>query len=88
MDEIFWLIVIAYPIIQGVAIVRTHGYWRAGAALPLLPMGYVGILVIEGANANSNLWPLMLMIASIVSVVVLALYLMIHKWIARDPESL
>lgn len=61
-----------YLVLQVYAAILCRGWWRAGALLPLAWMVPVAAVTVKAFRENSNLWPCMLIPASVVSFVYLA----------------
>jgi hypothetical protein len=64
MLGILWLSVAAYVVLQVVVIIRSSGLSRLLGALPLLLMVPIVVLTLVGLAQRSNLWPLLLLLAS------------------------
>ena len=57
-----------YAIWQGLVLFRRRGWSLALSLLPALPMGLVLAATLQGYREGSNLWPLLLLLASPVAV--------------------
>lgn len=53
-----------YGLWQVQAMVRRRGWALVLSLLPLLPMGVVLVVTVQGYVAGSNLWPLLLILAA------------------------
>ena len=77
-DVLIWLAVPAYIILQFLVIWRSSGPSRWVAALPLLALIPIGVITVIGIAQSSNLWPLLLLLASpvaLIYVVVVGLFM-------------
>ena len=63
-DDLIWLAVPAYILLQFVVVWRSSGLTRWVAALPLAVMVPIFILTVVALLQESNLWPLLLLFAS------------------------
>ena len=70
--DLLWLAIPAYLIMQVVALLRTSGGSRLAAALPLFVMVPVFVLTIIAAAQESNMWPVLMLLASPVALVYVA----------------
>jgi hypothetical protein len=61
-----------YLVLQVYATIVCRGRWRAGTLLPLVWMVPVGVVTAQALRENSNLWPCMLIPASVTSFAYLA----------------
>jgi hypothetical protein len=77
----FWGGVLAYPILQFIAVKRMRGGWRVLAYLPLILMAFVFIITIVGLYQQSNLWPLILILVSPLVLVYLVILLVSHSFV-------
>ena len=59
-----WLSVLAYPILQILALAKSRGFYRLAGALPLCAMLPIFAVTIKAYCDHSNLWPLFLILAS------------------------
>jgi hypothetical protein len=59
-----WLSAAGYLVIQAIVLLRSSGLARIIAAVPLAVMVPIFVLTIYGAVRQSNLWPLLLLLAS------------------------
>lgn len=71
--------VLLYVWLQGVALWRWRGWWLLAALPPLGVMGPTLLLTAEAYRAESNLWPLMMILAAPLA----ALWLGIWGWMYR-----
>ena len=62
--DLLWLAIPAYLILQVVALLRTSGGFRLAAALPLFVMVPVFAMTIIAAAQESNMWPVLMLLAS------------------------
>lgn len=89
MLDLLWLSVAAYLVLQPVVIACSSGPARWVAAAPLAVMVPTGVLTVVALAQQSNLWPLLLLMASPVAllyVVVVGVLLWAGKrW--SDPRS-
>jgi len=77
-DDLIWLAVPAYIILQFVVIWRLSGPSRWVAALPLVFMVPIFVMTVVAYAQEKNLWPLLLLFASAVAllyVVVVGLFM-------------
>ena len=84
-NDLIWLAVPAYIILQFVVIWRSSGPSRWVAALPLVVMVPIFVLTGVAYAQESNLWPLLLLFASPVAllyVVVVGLFM----WAAKKKS--
>lgn len=83
--DLVWLAVPLYVVLQAVALVRPGS--RAAAVVPLAVMvpvfAYTGLALAQG----SNLWPLMLLFASPVAVLYLAVVLLAGRRVGAPRTS-
>jgi hypothetical protein len=70
--DLLWLTVPAYVVLQVVALVRSSGGSRLAAALPLFVMVPVFALTLVAVVQESNLWPILMLVASPVALVYVA----------------
>ena len=81
-DDLIWLAVPAYILLQFVVIWRSSGPSRWVAGLPLVFMVPIFVLTVVAYAQESNLWPLFLLFASPVAllyVVVVAFFVLLKK---------
>jgi hypothetical protein len=81
--NLVWLTIPAYVILQVVALLRSSGWMRIAAALPLVVMVPVFALTIHAYVLDSNLWPLLLLMASPAAM----LYVAVVAFVARRPGA-
>jgi hypothetical protein len=80
--DLLWLSVLAYMVLQIVVIWRSSGFARWIAALPVVIMVPIFILTAMALLQDSNPWPLLLLFASPVAllyVAVVALFVLTRK---------
>src|SRR3954469_20308939 len=70
--NLLWLSVAAYLVLQAVVIARSSGPARWVAAAPLAVMIPIGVLTAVALAQESNLWPLLLLMASPVALLYVA----------------
>jgi hypothetical protein len=70
--DLLWLAIPAYLIMQVVALLRTSGGFRLAAALPLVVMLPVFAITIIDAARESNMWPVLMLLASPVALLYVA----------------
>jgi hypothetical protein len=73
----------AYPVLQIIALRTLTGGWRYAAAVPLLAMAPIVAFTAFAFNQQSNLWPLLLILASPVAL----LYLLAALWLQRTMSA-
>jgi hypothetical protein len=78
--------VLFYPILQFLAIRRTAGVWRIFAYLPLIPMIFIIAITIIGFYQESNLWPMILILAMPAIIVYLVVFIIL-KFIRAKKNS-
>ena len=83
----FWGGVLAYPILQFIAVKRMRGGWRVLAYLPLILMAFVFLITIVGFYQQSNLWPLILILVSPLVLVYLIILLVSHSFVVRGKNE-
>lgn len=83
----FWGGVLAYPILQFIAVKRMRGGWRVLAYLPLILMVFVFIITIVGFYQQSNLWPLILILVSPLVFLYLVILLVSHSFLVRGKNE-
>jgi peptidoglycan/LPS O-acetylase OafA/YrhL len=83
----FWGGVLAYPILQFIAVKRMRGGWRVLAYLPLILMAFVFLITIVGFYQQSNLWPLILILVSPLVLVYLVILLVSHSFVVRGNNE-
>jgi hypothetical protein len=81
--DLWWLVVLAYLALQVIALARLSGGARAAAAAPLVVMIPVAVITAIGLAQASNLWPLLLLLASPLALA----YLGVVFFFARKPSS-
>jgi hypothetical protein len=69
---------LSYPALQVNALRRTRGVWRALAAVPLLPMGYIVVITALALGKGSNLWPILLIFTAPFGAAYLWLLMWVH----------
>jgi hypothetical protein len=69
----------AYPVLQFMALRKLEGGWRYAAAVPLLAMIPLVAVTFIAFQQQSNLWPLLLILASPVA----SLYLLVTMGLYR-----
>lgn len=72
LDQI-WLTVPAYVILQILVLARSSGWSRITAALPLAAMIPIAVITVIDLGQGSNLWPLLLLLASPVALLYVAI---------------
>ena len=85
MDGLVWALILGYPILQVITVLKTAKWWRLIAVLPLIPMIYIIVETIKAYNQESNLWPIMYLFSAPVALVYLGIFLAIHKAV-RNKE--
>lgn len=83
----FWGGVLAYPILQFIAVKRMRGGWRVLAYLPLILMVFVFVITIVGFYQQSNLWPLILILVSPLVFLYLVILLVSHSFLVRGKNE-
>jgi len=83
----FWGGILAYPILQFIAVKRMHGGWRVLAYLPLILMAFVFLITVVGFYQQSNLWPLVLILVSPLVLVYLVILLVSHSFVMRGKNE-
>jgi hypothetical protein len=73
----------AYPVLQIIALRTLTGGWWYAAAVPLLAMVPIVVFTAFAFNQQSNLWPLLLILASPVAL----LYLLAALWLQRTMSA-
>jgi hypothetical protein len=81
--DLWWLVVLAYLALPVIALARLSGGARAAAAAPLVVMIPVAVITAIGLAQASNLWPLLLLLASPLALA----YLGVVFLFARKPSS-
>jgi hypothetical protein len=72
-----------YVLLQVVVLRQVRGLWRWAAAMPLVGMLPLFVLAAYEYSQQSNLWPLMLILASPVAIVWLLIIAGMFYWINR-----
>jgi hypothetical protein len=75
--DLLWLAVLGYTVLQAVALTRLSGAARAAASVPLVVMVPIVIVTLVAVAQQSNLWPLLLLLASPLALVYLAVVLLV-----------
>lgn len=83
----FWSGVLAYPILQFIAVKRMRGGWRVLAYLPLILMVFVFVITIVGFYQQSNLWPLILILVSPLVFLYLVILLVSYSFFVRGKNE-
>jgi hypothetical protein len=83
----FWGGILAYPILQFIAIKRMQGGWSVLAYLPFILMTFVFLITIVGFVQQSNLWPLILILVSPLVLVYLVILLVGHSVFMRGKNE-
>ena len=83
----FWGGVLAYPILQFIAVKKMRGGWRVLAYLPLILMVFVFVITIVGFYQQSNLWPLILILVSPLVLLYLVILLVSHSFLVRGKNE-
>jgi hypothetical protein len=76
-----------YPILQFFALKRMQGDWRLIAFLPLLLMAVVFFVTVVALYQQANLWPIILIFASPLSLVYLLFLMIIHLFAVRGENG-
>ena len=63
LPAMFWSFPV-YIFMQIGALIKTRGYWRFAAFVPIIPMTIIFIVTVEGLARSSNLWPIILLFGS------------------------
>ena len=77
--DLLWLAIPAYLVLQVVALLRTSGGSRLAAALPLFVMIPVFAVTIIAAAQESNMWPVLMLLASPVALVYVAVVALLPR---------
>jgi hypothetical protein len=77
------LVIPLYVLVQVIVLGKVRGAWRAAAALPLVAMLPLFVLAGYEYVQQSNLWPLMLILASPIAIVALAILWGLFHWTTR-----
>jgi hypothetical protein len=83
VSYLLWLGPVAYALLQGYALWRWRGGWRAAAAVPLAVMAVLTASSLGLLAQESNLWPLPVLLASPVALLALLLLAAGHRWAHR-----
>ena len=70
--DLLWLTIPAYVVVQVVALLRSAGGSRVAAVLPLFVMVPVFALTAVALVQESNLWPILMLLASPVALLYVA----------------
>ena len=81
--DLLWLTVPAYVILQILVLARSSGWDRVAAGVPLVIMVPVFAITIVNLARESNLWPLLLLFASPVALV----YVAVAAFVVRRPSK-
>lgn len=81
--DLLWLTIPAYFIVQFVALARTSGRARIAAGLPLAVMVPALAVTVIGFVRGSNLWPLLLLLASPLALA----YVAVAAFAVRRPSN-
>ncbi len=82
--DLIWLTILAYVVVQVVALMRSSRGSRLAASLPLFVMVPVFVYAAVGLVQGSNLWPLLMLFASPIAL----LYVAVVALMARRPSTL
>jgi hypothetical protein len=77
------LVIPLYVLVQVVVLRQVRGLWRWFAALPLVGMLPLFVLAAYEYSQQSELWPLMLILASPIAIVALFTIAGLFYWINR-----
>jgi hypothetical protein len=77
--DLLWLTIPAYVVLQVVALMRSSGGSRVAAALPLFVMVPVFALTVVALVQESNLWPILMLMASPVALVYVAVVALLAR---------
>ncbi|MGH7937878.1 MAG: hypothetical protein ACREFG_05170 [Chthoniobacterales bacterium] len=72
-----------YLIMQIVVLIRFRGGWRLAGFLPLPVMAYVVFLTARAYSADSNLWPIYLILVSIPACLFLLILFFVNRYMQR-----
>ena len=86
-DDLIWLAVPAYIILQFVVIWRSSGPSRWVAALPLVVMVPIVEITVIDLTQGSNIWPLLLLLASPVALLYVVVVAFFVLWKKRWPAA-
>ena len=75
-----------YLAMQVLVLIRFKGGWRVAALLPLPIMAYVLLLTVRAYSADSNLWPIYLIIVSIPAFVFLLILFLVERYTRGKAE--
>jgi hypothetical protein len=73
-----------YLAMQIIVLIRCKGWWRLAALLPLPVMAYVVFLTTRLYSADSNLWPMYLIMVSIPAFVFLLILFLVERYRRRQ----
>ena len=77
------LVIPLYVLVQVVILRQVRGLWRWAAAIPLVGMLPLFVLAAYEYSQQSELWPLMLILASPIAIVALFTIAGLFYWINR-----
>lgn len=72
--------VLLYLWLQGVALWRWRGWWLIPALPPLVVMGPTAVQTVEAFRAESNLWPIMMILTAPLAAIWLGFWALLYKY--------
>ena len=77
--DLLWLTIPAYVIVQAVAMTRSSGGFRVAAVIPLFVMVPVFIFTLVDLARESNMWPVLILLASPVALLYVTLVALLAR---------
>ena len=82
-----WIAVVAYFVAQCYTAVAWSGGWRIAAVVPLVGMIPITVLTFQGYRQQSNLWPILLLFASPLALLYLAVLMVLRATRKKSHEK-